>query len=113
MVSDTGRRPVRQQVQGRRIEEVLGTALVEVRRVRHIDDDVGACQGVGESLARVRVDAGGTGRRDHIVPVGLQSPHESGSDESRAAYHRDPHVLALSAAPAAASTGVTGRPHDL
>ena len=68
VVADARRLLRREQVAGRRLEELEHRRVLERRRVGDVDDDVGALEHLGQALARERVDAGVGRRRDASCP---------------------------------------------
>ena len=58
-----------QDVPRRGLEEVQHRRVVPDGRVRHVDDDLGTLERVGQPLARERVDAGVRRRRERLVAV--------------------------------------------
>ncbi len=92
MVTDTGGGLGGQQIRGRGAEELHGRPVVEGRRVRHVDDGVGAGQHLGEALAGEGVHPGGRRGGNGVVAVLGHPTHHLRPDQSGAPDHNDLHV---------------------
>jgi hypothetical protein len=66
----------REQVAGRRLEELEHRRVLERGGVRHVDDHRGALQSLRQSVAGERVDAEFGRRRDGLVTVRAEARHE-------------------------------------
>src|SRR5690606_13986664 len=69
--------------------------VLERRRVRNVDDDVGAGERFSEALAGQRVDAGVGGRGERFLAPLAQCVDELRADEPCAADYYDFHDLLL------------------
>jgi hypothetical protein len=91
MVGDAGGLFGGQQVAAGGLEEGQGGLRLERRRVGHVDDHLGAGQGLGEAFAGEGVDAG-AGRAGHRLMAEAAEPgHHLGPDEARPADDHDLH----------------------
>src|SRR5215475_12828800 len=66
-------------------EELHDGLVLERRRVRHVDDDRRTLEGLGQSFAGERVDAGVWRRRHDLVAMAFQYGHELRSNQACAA----------------------------
>ncbi len=90
VVTDPGIFLGREQVRGRRAEE-LDRRVVERWRVRHVDDHLGARENLGQSLARERVHTGRRRRGDGVVTVFGQGVHQLRANEAGSSDDDDSH----------------------
>ena len=79
------------KVAARGLEEFQDGAVLERRRVRHVDDHLRASKRFSQSLAGDGVDAGGGRRRHNFAAVLTQAVHQLRTDQSAAADHDDFH----------------------
>ena len=91
VVADAGGRLRGQQVAGRRREEVERRRVLEVGRVRHVDDDRRAVERRGEAFAGDRVDAKSGRGRDRLVALLGELGDDLRADEPGAADDDDLH----------------------
>src|SRR5437016_1786441 len=80
-----------EEIAGRRAEELHHRRFLERRGVRDVDDDGGAVEDLGQSLARERVDAGVRCGRYRFVAVLAKLGDELRADEPGSADDNDLH----------------------
>lgn len=84
------------EVGGRGDEEVHDCVVLERRRVRHVDDDIGSGDSLVESFLRQGVAASLEGGGNRLVTVSVELDDELGADQPGSADDDDLHGLHLS-----------------
>ena len=103
----------RDQVARPRLEEVQYRLVLERGRIRHVDDNIGACKRRLQALPGHGVDAPARRRLQHLMAARPEQRGQFRADQARTADDNDLHFLApLSRKPRhprAASPGRTAR----